>query len=231
MYKKKIYYIAIIILLLAGIFYFRSYSNPLGIIGRFFYDRQDVDETIINVKGTTEGLLAQTEEMKFYLSSLGNEILYTTDKDSEESSVEWGEIYKNGDMVFAWSIKTENYLLALGQNYDPKFYGHEGPLKEGLVGRYNGAVLEFIDLKTGDVVKEHKFEEILLYADEEFYVTAEQAEIRFYEYDGDILKTEKFKGYESGQEYIVVQEEDALELYIVNENGAQEYLQSIVLHL
>ena len=212
MYKKKIYYIAIIILLLAGIFYFRSYSNPLGIIGRFFYDRQDVDETIINVKGTTEGLLAQTEEMKFYLSSLGNEILYTTDKDSEESSVEWGEIYKNGDMVFAWSIKTENYLLALGQNYDPKFYGHEGPLKEGLVGRYNGAVLEFIDLKTGDVVKEHKFEEILLYA-------------------GDILKTEKFKGYESGQEYIVVQEEDALELYIVNENGAQEYLQSIVLHL
>lgn len=222
--------IIIILIILAGIVYFRTYSNPLGPIGRFFYDRQDVDETVISVKGTAKGLLAQAEEKKFYLSSLETEILYTEDKELEEHSVEWGESYQNRNMVFAWAIQTDNYLLALGQNYDPEVYGHEGPLKEGLVGRYNGAVLEFIDLKTGKVVKEQEFEEILLYANEEYYVTAEQKEIRFYEYGGDILKTERFKGYESGQEYIIVQADDDLELYKVNENGEQEHLQSIVLY-
>lgn len=219
--------IIIILIILAGIVYFRTYSNPLGPIGRFFYDRQDVDETVISVKGTAKGLLAQAEEKKFYLSSLETEILYTEDKELEEHSVEWGESYQNRNMVFAWAIQTDNYLLALGQNYDPAVYGHEGPLKEGLVGRYNGAVLEFIDLKTGKVVKEYEIAEIVLYANEDFYVTAEKENICFYEYDGNILRKETFESYEKGQEYMVVQTDNELEFYKVNENGEQEYLQKI----
>lgn len=219
--------IIIILIILAGIVYFRTYSNPLGPIGRFFYDRQDVDETVISVKGTAKGLLAQAEEKKFYLSSLETEILYTEDKELEEHSVEWGESYQNRNMVFAWAIQTDNYLLALGQNYDPAVYGHEGPLKEGLVGRYNGAVLEFIDLKTGKVVKEYEIAEIVLYANEDFYVTAEKEKICFYEYDGNILRKETFESYEKGQEYMVVQTDNELEFYKVNENGEQEYLQKI----
>ena len=222
--------IIFVLIILAGLFLFRTYSNPFAAIGEFFYERQDVDETVINVKGTAKGLLAQTEEKKFYLSSLGTDILYTTGEDSEEHLVEWGEVYQSGNMVFSWAIKTDNYLLALGQNYDPEVYGHEGPLKEGLLGRYNGAVLEFIDLKMGEVVKEYEFEEILLYANEEFYVAVKQEEIRFCEYGGNILKTDRFQDYEEGQEYTIVQTDEGLEFYKVTENGEQEHLQNIVLN-
>ena len=168
-------------------------GNCKGEMQNLFYKaKQQYDTETIGFVGNNEK----------YAYIMGENVLYIWDVEEEkEIDLILGfDQYSDGEMLYSWSIETEDSFLILGEKYRD-FYDTEKPgdnfSSEGLYGDYKGSVIAVVDKKSQTVRKEYSVNEgPVIYMDENQYAVVKNEKITFYSFaDGEQIREEIITGF------------------------------------